>query len=465
MLFDSAVFLFLFLPIVFWTNLILPEKYSNYLLLMASLIFYAWGEPYYVVLLVFCILLNWIVGIGIGNSRGKWKNGILIAGIICNLSILVYYKYAGFLIALFNGVCNKTVLRVPEMVLPIGISFFTFQAISYIVDVYRDESKAQFRLVNVALYLSFFPQLIAGPIVKYKDIAGQIEERTVTLNKVTEGFKRFIYGLAKKVLLANVLGICVDKVYGCDIRVLDGKVAWIGALAYTLQIYYDFSGYSDMAIGLGKMFGFQFVENFNYPYLSKSISEFWRRWHISLGSWFREYVYVPMGGNRKGMKRTCLNLLFVFALTGLWHGADLSFMLWGIYHGVLVIFERIYLKKRLEKLPIVSWIYCFLAVNFGLVIFRAENVVAGVQYLSHMLLFWKYSNDGALLWNYINKKTIFIMVCGILGMGVIQKVTPLKTVEKWKNSVWEAIWCVLLLILCLASVANDTYRPFIYFQF
>lgn len=308
MVFSSGVFLLVFLPITFIVNLFLSTKQSNIWLLIASLLFYAWGEPFFVLLMILSIIVNWLVGMGIAKSEGKLKRLILTLGIVFDLGFLGYYKYAGFVVSLLNRLAHHEIMCVPQIALPIGISFFTFQAISYIVDVYRKDTEYSKSVVNVALYIAFFPQLIAGPIVKYRDINKQIEKRKVNWVKVSDGFKRFIYGLAKKVLISNVLGLCVDTIYSNDLSFIDYKVAWIGALAYTFQIYYDFSGYSDMAIGLGKMFGFDILENFNFPYVSKSISEFWRRWHISLGSWFREYLYIPLGGNRKGEIRTYINL-------------------------------------------------------------------------------------------------------------------------------------------------------------
>lgn len=312
MVFSSAVFLLLFFPIVFIGNVLIKHRFSNYFLLMASLIFYAWGEPYLVCLMIVSVILNWLVGIALTKTEGKVRTIFLVAGITCDLGILGYYKYAGFFAEIFNSIVKREIIPVLDIALPIGISFFTFQAISYIVDVYRHDTDASSNLVNVALYISFFPQLIAGPIVKYRDINKQIINRSVSWIDVSDGFKRFIYGLGKKVLIANTLGRCVDTIYSYDIITIDSKTAWIGALAYTFQIYYDFSGYSDMAIGLGRMFGFRIMENFEHPYLSGSISEFWRRWHISLGSWFREYVYIPLGGNRKGSVRTYVNLILVF---------------------------------------------------------------------------------------------------------------------------------------------------------
>lgn len=326
MVFSSAIFLLMFLPVVFVINLLVKKEYSNLVLLTASLIFYAWGEPYQVLLMIFSIVINWLMGKLIGSNDGSKKKMFLIIGIALDLGTLGYYKYAGFLVSILNDIMGKEIISMSQIALPIGISFFTFQAISYIADVYKGDTEASPKLVNVALYISFFPQLIAGPIVKYRDINRQIEQRSISWIGVSAGFRRFVYGLGKKVLIANVLGLCADTIYSYDLNGLDWRAAWIGALAYTFQIYYDFSGYSDMAIGLGKMFGFDFLENFNYPYISRSITEFWRRWHISLGSWFREYVYIPLGGNRKGKIRTYINLIILFSLTGLWHGAAFSYI-------------------------------------------------------------------------------------------------------------------------------------------
>ena len=466
MVFSSAVFLLLFLPIVFVGNLMVTRKFSNYFLLIASLLFYAWGEPYLVFLMIFSVILNWLIGLTLMKSEGKMRTFFLIAGIACDLGILGYYKYAGFFAKTINSIVRQDVIPVLEIALPIGISFFTFQAISYIVDVYRHDTDASGNLVNVALYISFFPQLIAGPIVKYRDINKQIESRSASWIDVSDGFKRFIYGLGKKVLIANTLGMCVDTIYSYDVTTIDPKTAWIGALAYTFQIYYDFSGYSDMAIGLGRMFGFKILENFDHPYLSASISEFWRRWHISLGSWFREYVYIPLGGNKKGTVRTYTNLIIVFFLTGLWHGADLSFIIWGLYHGFFSIMERIGFKKILEKLKVVSVLYTFFVVNIGWVLFRADDTQTGLSYLSRMLFPWKYQGLQSInTWHYCGNKTLFVFLCAVFGMGFINRFTPKKIKERLDGSVVEALYCVCILVLCLASVASNTYNPFIYFQF
>lgn len=465
MVFSSAIFLLGFLPLVFVCNCLIKKDYSNYLLLLSSLVFYAWGEPYLVLLMIASVIVNWAIGYFLTRTQNGARKLILLVGVACDLGILGYYKYAGFLAKSVNGIVGKEILPVIEIALPIGISFFTFQAISYIIDVYRGETDASNNLVNVALYISFFPQLIAGPIVKYRDINKQIEGRFLKWQDVSDGFKRFIYGLGKKVLISNALGLCVDTIFAYNIAEIDAKTAWIGALAYTFQIYYDFSGYSDMAIGLGKMFGFNILENFNYPYISKSITEFWRRWHISLGSWFREYVYIPLGGNRNGTSRTYINLIIVFFLTGLWHGADMSFIIWGLYHGLFTIIERIGFKKILDKSKILSMIYTFFIVSIGWVLFRANDTMMGLRYIARMMLTWRHQDIGIETWNYMDNKTIFAFGCAILGMGVIKSIVPKGIRKKWNGSVIEAFYCVAILILCLASVASDTYNPFIYFQF
>ena len=465
MVFSSSVFLFLFLPAVFIADTLIKTRYSNILLLGASLLFYAWGEPYYVFLMITSIALNWLVGIAIAKTSGSMRRLALVAGVTCDLLMLGYYKYAGFLVSIVNSAAHRTLLPIPHIELPIGISFFTFQAISYIADVYRGETEASGSIVNVALYISFFPQLIAGPIVKYKDINEQIKSRSTTWVDTAEGFKRFIYGLSKKVLISNVLGLCADTVFAFDPSAFDCRAAWIGALAYTFQIYYDFSGYSDMAIGLGRMFGFTILENFDYPYMSGSVSEFWRRWHISLGSWFREYVYIPLGGNRRGTARTYINLIIVFFLTGLWHGADFSFVLWGLYHGFFQIMERLGLKRLLARNRIMSVIYTFAVVSFGWVLFRADSTAAGLCYMSRLLTPGSASGSIIPTYEYMDLKTVFTLVVAAVGMGFLRYLVPEKLHERWRDSIPEAIFCIVMLILSLASITNNTYNPFIYFQF
>ena len=465
MVFSSATFLLLFLPIVFVGNLLLRKKGSNIFLLLASLLFYAWGEPYLVLLMIISVLLNWLFGIIISKARENVRKAFLAIGIICNIGMLFYFKYFDFFAKTINSVIGKEIIPVLEIALPIGISFFTFQALSYIVDVYKGDVEVSSSLVNVALYISFFPQLIAGPIVKYKDINRQIENRSVDWIGVSDGFKRFIYGLGKKVLISNVLGICVDMIYSYNTMFVDYRMAWIGAIAYTFQIYYDFSGYSDMAIGLGQMFGFRLPENFQYPYLSHSITEFWRRWHRSLGSWFREYVYIPLGGNKRGTGRTYINLFFVFLLTGLWHGANMTFVLWGAYHGLFVILERIGLKKVLDKSKPVSVIYTFFITTIGWVLFRANDIRTGLYYIEKLLMPWRFSDIHIPSWNYMDNKTVFVILCAFLGMGTIKSFIPEKVKTAWDNSVAEAIYCFFILFLCLSAIASGSYNPFIYFQF
>lgn len=464
MVFSSFVFLWGFLPIVFVINYFIKPQYSNAWLLMASLFFYAWGEPYLVLLMIVSIIINWIIGMGIEKYSSYGKQ-VLAIGVILNLLALGYYKYANFGVRIINSLFGKEIFPVPAIALPIGISFFTFQAISYIVDVYRGETRAQSKLINVALYISFFPQLIAGPIVKYKDINKQIENRAISMDKIARGFRRFIYGLSKKVLISNVLGKTADIIFNFDVGTISGITAWSAALCYTFQIYYDFSGYSDMAIGLGQMFGFDIPENFNYPYLSKTVGEFWRRWHISLGSWFKEYVYIPLGGNRKGKVRTYINLTIVFFLTGLWHGANWKFIVWGFYYGLFAIIERNGLQKFLNKSKVISRIYMFLIINFGWVLFRVNHLMDIVPLAKRLVTPWLYTESDIATWQYCDRMTIFVFICAILGMGVIQKIVPEKIKGVWKFSIMEFAYCSIMLILCITSLAGGTYNPFIYFQF
>ena len=470
MVFSSMTFLWLFLPVVFVLCLLIRKpKYQNILLLIFSLFFYAWGMPYYVILLLVSVIINWICGVWME----KWEKGrtvVLIVSVIANLGLLGYFKYANFILntidALIPG--GNTLPRL-NIGLPIGISFFTFQAMSYVIDLYRGEYKAQKNPLNLALYISFFPQLIAGPIVKYRDVNKQIVERTVTGEKIALGFRRFIYGLAKKVIISNILAISVDRIYATDMTRVNSALAWTAAICYTLQIYYDFSGYSDMAIGLGRMFGFDFLENFNYPYISSSIKEFWRRWHISMSSWFREYLYIPLGGNRKGKIRTYINLFIVFAATGLWHGASWNFVGWGLFHGFFIIIERLGFGKLLEKSKILSRIYCLLVVIVGWVFFRANDTGTAIEIIKRMFMPWQYNSGNMILGVIMNAKTLLITFIAIIACGPVQQIFKIKALEKvaakWKNSLPEAIVLALLLFYSITLLANDAYNPFIYFRF
>ncbi|MBP5607016.1 MAG: MBOAT family protein [Lachnospiraceae bacterium] len=458
MLFSSAVFLWIFLPVVIAGNLLFEKRFSNLFLLLASLFFYAWGEPVLIVLIIFVIIWSYFIGLCIEKCNNK-KIALFI-GVSGDLLMLGYYKYAGFLVRSIN-LATGTSFTVPEIALPIGISFFTFQAISYIADVYRGKVKATKDPLPVAVYISFFPQLIAGPIVKYSDVESRLHERKMTAEGFATGFRRFIYGLGKKVLIANVLAKCADAVFDHGAANVGMLPAWMGALAYTFQIYYDFSGYSDMALGLGSMFGFKLPENFNYPYLSKSITEFWQKWHITLGAWFREYVYIPLGGNRKGKGRTYVNLWIVFFLSGLWHGADFTFLLWGMYHGALSFVERMGLKKLLDKSKVLSRLLCFIAVSIGWVMFRAKNAAEGFSMIAAMFT----PAAGMKLWELGDMKTAAVALCAVFGCGILQTLLPEKLTKWYRESLLEVIVCGGILFFCLAALAMEEYNPFIYYQF
>lgn len=464
MVFSSLIFLWLFMPVVLVGYYIVPDRFKNFFLLLVSLFFYAWGEPVYVLLMLASILINWLLGILMdGSTRGKKL--ILTADIIINIGLLVVFKYLGFLAQTINA-CFGTAIPVAEIALPIGISFFTFQILSYEIDLYRGKYRAQRNVINLALYISFFPQLIAGPIVKYKDVNEQLKNRVHSPQKAMEGIRRFLYGLGKKVLLANVLAECVDRVYALDMNDVTGWMAWAVAIMYMLEIYYDFSGYSDMAIGLGKIVGFDFQENFNYPYLSASIGEFWRRWHISLSTWFKEYLYIPLGGNRKGKVRTYLNLFIVFVVTGLWHGASMNFLLWGIYHGVFQIAERLGLKKILERCRILSYIYTAAVVLFGWVLFRAETLPQALDMMKRMLIPWQYPATSVIWQQLFDHRSVFTAAAGIIGCGIFQAfVKKLPAADRWKYSCAELAYCAAIAVFSIAALAGNTYNPFIYFRF
>ena len=384
MVFSSTVFLFIFLPVAYVMYLVLPGiKAKNIWLIIISLLFYGFGEPVTVFLMVFSVLVNYFVARLIASAK-KHKKLWLVLGVVFNLGLLGVFKYAGFFTETLNAIL-RTSIPVPQIRLPIGISFFTFQILSYVIDVYRDNSVVQRKFLNVLLYISLFPQLIAGPIVKYYDISQQIENRTLTPEATASGIKRFIIGLSKKVLIANTVGAAADAMFALQGSDMSALTCWLGAISYTLQIYYDFSGYSDMAIGLGQMLGFTFKENFNYPYTADSVQEFWRRWHISLSSWFKEYLYIPLGGNRKGKLRTALNRIFVFFCTGLWHGANWTFIVWGLLHGLFLMLES-YKVIPLEKLKFKPFkhIYTLLVVTVTFVIFRADTLTQALVFISKM---------------------------------------------------------------------------------
>ncbi len=471
MVFSSIVFLWVLLPVILACYYITPSlKIRNGLLVLFSLFFYAWGEPRYIVLMLFSVCLNYVFGILIEGQEAPGVRKLLMgACAAANLLLLGYFKYFSFLAGVINQLAGGRLSRLAEIqvVLPIGISFYTFQALSYVIDVYRGENRAQRNLLSMTLYISFFPQLIAGPIVKYHDIEEQIMSRKVTAESFSYGVKRFILGLGKKVILANTFAQVVDTVYGYQPVDVSSVLLWLAAFLYMLQIYFDFSGYSDMAIGLGRMFGFRFQENFNLPYLSASVREFWRRWHISLSSWFREYVYIPLGGNRKGTARTYVNLGIVFLLTGIWHGAGWTFLLWGVYHGFFIILERVYLGKRMGRGKWKLWehIYTLLAVYFGWILFRAESLTQAAQYLYYMFA----PHDSAVTaGQFLDGKLCLLMAVGIGGSGILQRLLARvgrSAASDGEVSLPAMAGYLALMWISIMLLVNNTYNPFIYFRF
>ena len=469
MLFSSMTFCFVFLPVVLLLYLTAKKELHNGILLAASIIFYAWGEPKYLAIMLLTILINYTAAINIERFFNH-KKIILLCALITNLGILFYFKYFNFLIDITNSVFHSH-LSFPDIVMPIGISFYTFQALSYVIDVYRGECKAQKDIYKLALYICLFPQLIAGPIVKYHDVADQIDSRDVNFEKVCLGVKRFIIGFSKKIIIANTMAVIADKIFIQDPHNFSHLVAWLGALAYTLQLYFDFSGYSDMAIGLGLIFGFRFMENFNYPYISKSITEFWRRWHISLSTWFKQYVYIPLGGNRGKLYKTCVNLGIVFLLTGIWHGAAWTFIVWGIWHGIFIIIEKIFNIKDFEQKPhssainIMRHIYCILIFIIGWVIFRADNLTYAGQYLANMFGITHLQKE-TFIYNLSYYCTVTDVV--IIIAAVLCSLPLFKNILDIKNKLGIAmvnLWLLLLFIIAVSSLAAGTYNPFIYFRF
>ena len=463
MVFSSMVFMCIFLPVVFILHCILPGiRLKNVLLLLASVLFYAYGEPVYIILLFVSTLLNYFCACLIESS--KYKKVILTLAVICNLGILIVFKYTDFILATVNTLTGLH-LPLPQIRMPIGISFFTFQAMSYVIDVYRGTTKAQKNYAKVLLYISFFPQLIAGPIVKYHDIAQEIDNRTQSLEGVSLGIRRFSAGLCKKVLISNTMGLVADQLFGASAGNINAAGAWLGAISYMLQIYFDFSGYSDMAIGLGWMFGFHFKENFNYPYISGSIREFWRRWHISLSGWFLEYLYIPLGGNRKGKFRTVVNKMIVFLCTGIWHGAAVNFLFWGIYHGCFLMLEEYvpWIGRKGSKLKTVfQHIYALLVVCIGFVFFRADTMSQGLFWIKEMFTGFTW-NAAAMSFAVQQITPVFLVT---LAGALIACCPVIKTVNNKKWYAPFAYVCSLLgLVVCMLSLASGTYNPFIYFRF
>jgi alginate O-acetyltransferase complex protein AlgI len=483
MVFSSPLFLFLFLPVVLTVYLLLPGlKIRNFWLLLASLAFYAWGEVAFIFLLLASTITNYLLGRWVDRSQDPAGRKVAVAvAVVVNVGLLAYFKYANFAVGGINSLLaflGLAPIAIPHILLPIGISFFTFHALSYVIDVYRRKWKAATDPRDVALYIFFFPQLIAGPILRWSAIGPQLTERTGGLDQFAAGISRFSGGLAKKVLIANTLAVPADQIFSLSADDLSASTAWFGIICYSLQIYFDFSGYSDMAIGMGKMFGFTFMENFDFPYVSQSIREFWRRWHISLSTWFRDYVYIPLGGNRGSETRTCGNLLAVFFLCGLWHGASLTFVIWGLYHGCFLAIERTSFGKKQAKMPqILRHLYALLVVMMGWVIFRADTLAGAGGFIA--ALFACRHPVGAPSYQlYASNPALAAIGLGILFSGpawkwmkgAVEKLglalpVGCRPAMRISGAALEICLVIGLLLASLAWLASGTYNPFIYFRF
>ncbi len=477
MVFSSALFLALFLPITLGLYFLAQDKLRNYVLLIASLFFYAWGEPSALLVMLGLITVSYGIGILLDKTQGNKRRYLLGLGIILNLSALFFYKYWMFFLGNINLVLetlNFSPATIPQIALPIGISFYVFQIMSYLIDVYRKQVPAQYSLPALATYVSLFPQLIAGPIVRYQTIEQDLHNRKTNLDNVFIGARRFVIGLAKKVLIADYMALIADKIFGVPTDSLPWLFAWIGALAYTLQIFFDFSAYSDMAIGLGRIFNFRFLENFNYPYSAKSIKDFWRRWHISLSTWFRDYLYIPLGGNRKGKLRTYLNLYIIFGLCGWWHGATWSFVAWGLYHGTWLVLERGSWGRCIDKLrqlqilklkigDLISNLYTWLVVMVGWVFFRADTLNHAKKFLG--VMFTGNSSAPAssfyTVTDFFTFSNLWLLIAGIILSYPIFN----EKYDKFRYSKPECILLILLFFVTFVFAMTSTFSPFIYFRF
>lgn len=466
MVFSSTIFLCIFLPIVLLGYYICPKKGRNLFLLIASLVFYAWGEPKYVLLMMLSITINYVFGLLMEKNRQNARRLklMLVLSVVIDLALLCFFKYTDFVISNINAAFD-TGFDLLKLALPIGISFYTFQAMSYTIDVYRGDVKVQRNIIDFGMYISMFPQLIAGPIVRYADVEGQLRERSVTMQDLSEGAMRFIVGLGKKVLLANQIGALWSEIYALGGN-SSALTAWIGAVAFTFQIYFDFSGYSDMAIGLGRMFGFKFPENFRYPYQSVSITDFWRRWHITLSTWFREYLYIPLGGNRRGLARQALNLFIVWTLTGFWHGAGWNFILWGLYYFVILLLEKLFMLKALDKAPkLLRHIYSLLLIVIGWVIFACDDITVLLPYLGSM--FGANGALGGMDLYWLTTKAVLLVICAIASTELPKKLMASCTGSLGEKPAFavKAVPALLLLGLSMVFLIGDSYNPFLYFRF
>ena len=481
MVFSSTIFLFFFLPLTLLAYFVVGPRGRNAILLAASLLFYAWGETVYLLVMLFSIAANYLFGLLIDQARQRGRRGGLafVCAVATNLGLLGFFKYANFLVDNLNPVLpvlGLAPMDIGRVHLPIGISFFTFQALSYIIDLYRNETTVQRSLLNFALYKALFPQLIAGPIVRYRDVAREIEQRTVSLHDFAGGVQRFIIGLGKKVLIANVMGRAADTIFATPAETLPATLAWTGAIAFMLQIYFDFSGYSDMAIGLGRMFGFHFLENFNYPYLARSVREFWRRWHISLSTWFRDYLYIPLGGNRHGPVRTGANLLLVFLLCGLWHGASWTFLIWGVYHGIFLVLERVpAVRWLLDRLPApLQHAYVLLVVLVGWVFFRADTFAHALAYLQAMVDFSRPPLFNSQLFLALNNEFSLTLAAAVIGSAPVFALLqrwragrPIVSAPavRWLAATAQVGSLGFVLVYSIAAVLGGAHNPFLYFRF
>lgn len=466
MVFSSTIFLCVYLPLVLLGYYICPKKGRNLFLLIASLVFYAWGEPKYVFLMIFSILVNYIFGRLMDKNRENKKRLklMLVLSVVIDLGLLSVFKYTDFIITNVNAIFGSS-FDLLKIALPIGISFYTFQAMSYTIDVYRNDVRVQKNLIDFGMYITMFPQLIAGPIVRYADVQDQLADRSVTTADFSEGIMRFVVGLGKKVLLANQMGAVWSEIYalGGDVSAL---MAWTGAIAYTFQIYFDFSGYSDMAIGLGRMFGFKFPENFRYPYQSVSITDFWRRWHITLSTWFKEYLYIPLGGNRRGLARQALNLLIVWSLTGFWHGAGWNFVMWGLYYFVILFIEKLFLLKALDKLPkFFRHVYALLLIIIGWVIFASDDVSVLLPYLGSM--FGANGAIGGMDVYTLLTKAVLLIICCIASTELPKKLflSAAGAMNEKAAFTLKSVLMIALLALSMILLIGDSYNPFLYFRF
>jgi len=459
MVFSSLLFLYVFLPIALFLYYISPEKIKNFTLFILSLIFYAWGEPIYVGIMLFSSVFDYCNGRLLNKFKEDWKRkAVLILSVIVNIGLLFFFKYYNFVIDNLNYLF-KLNISASTLTLPLGISFYTFQTLSYTIDVYRGEVEASNSFFDYSAYVAMFPQLVAGPIVRYIDIYNQLKNRDFSDSSIAYGIKRFVYGLAKKVLIANKLGELYKIILAKEVAGLASSMAWLGIIAFTLQIYFDFSGYSDMAIGLGRMLGFDFLENFNFPYISRSITEFWRRWHMSLSLWFRNYVYIPLGGNRVKVPRQILNLFITWFLTGFWHGADFNFIIWGLYYFTLLVLEKFVYSKALDKAPnFIKHIYTMLLVIIGWVIFEFKVADIG-PFIKAMFNFKNFTSPEALF--YLKEYGFYLVLGTVLSLGACKKLIS----KTRKTTYLEIAFLFILLILVTMSLISESYNPFLYFRF